>query len=293
MSSLFENIERIATAKEEIRQSIINKGVEVSDDLKIEDYSSKIDLITAGGGGEDWKLTDLRYVAYFNKSAIDNIENIINLVDFDAITEIESFYSAGSSTKNGVLTVDAINKILSKITHIIKLRISITGFYNISEDATIDLNLPNCTDLYDSFNNLANYGYGGMLTFDFHGSTKEVTSWGNAFYGYSSWTPIVDGFLNVAFDKMTSLNSAFQRHPKATRLTFDGSFGGSSTTSSLTLNLSSWTSLTVDAFLETMTTISENTNGNTRIFKLPSALYKSLTDEILLLAADKGYTISA
>ena len=43
MSSLFENIERIATAKEEIRQSIINKGVEVSDDLKIEDYSSKID----------------------------------------------------------------------------------------------------------------------------------------------------------------------------------------------------------------------------------------------------------
>ena len=88
-------------------------------------------------------------------------------------------------------------------------------------------------------------------------------------------------------------NSGFKGNSQITRFTFDGSFGGLSTVATATLDISTWTSLTTEAFLETMQTISVNTNGNTRIFKLPAALYDSLTDEILDLADEKGYTLSS
>jgi hypothetical protein len=56
--SIATELNRIITAKEEIRQSIESKGVNVGVDLKINDYSSKIDEITSGGGGweqpTDW-----------------------------------------------------------------------------------------------------------------------------------------------------------------------------------------------------------------------------------------------
>ena len=384
MATLRENALRIRDAKEKIRQSIINKGVDVEEDVKIEEYSLAIDSISTGpetgtysievyirvdneligegvnfnvigtdgtstaatsrsggylfltlnynvgydvqpaeedkyfaeshiliyhtkdegdyfatdyyfttaGGSEEWKLTDANYVAYYNKSAIENINNIVKYIDFDSINGIEYFYTAGTSVNSyGSLNANDAKELLSKITHVTKLRNSFTGLYTIPEDITIDVNLPNCSDLAGSFNSLARYSGEGQITFDLHGSTGKISSW-NIFSTYSAWHPAVKGILNINMDRLWS-NSGFKGNSQITRFTFDGSFGGLSTVATATLDISTWTSLTTEAFLETMQTISVNTNGNTRIFKLPAALYDSLTDEILDLADEKGYTLSS
>lgn len=384
MATLRENALRIRDAKEKIRQSIINKGVDVEENVKIEEYSLAIDSISTGpeegtysievyirvdneligegvnfnvigtdgtstaatsrsggylfltlnynvgydvqpaeedkyfaeshiliyhtkdegdyfatdyyfttaGGSEEWKLTNANYVAYYNKPAIENINNIVKYIDFDSINEIEYFYTAGTTVnKYGSLNANDAKELLSKITHVTKLRNSFTGLYTIPEDITIDVNLPNCSDMAGSFSSLARYSGKGQITFDFHGSTGKISSW-NILYAYSAWRPAVKAVLNVNMDKVTGI-SGMQGHTEATRLTFDGSLSNLSTNPSVTLDISTWTSLSVDAFLETMTTISANTSGLTRIFKLSAVLYDSLTDEILDLADEKGYTLSS
>ena len=47
--SIATEIERLKIAKADIKQSIINKGVAVSDDDSISTYASKIDSIKSGG----------------------------------------------------------------------------------------------------------------------------------------------------------------------------------------------------------------------------------------------------
>lgn len=47
-------IERLLKAKNDIAQSIIDKGVDVPSDIRIDEYSSLIDKIEQGGGGERW-----------------------------------------------------------------------------------------------------------------------------------------------------------------------------------------------------------------------------------------------
>lgn len=51
MSTITENIERILGAKKSIKQSIINKGVNVPDNARIDEYNAYIDTIEQGGGG--------------------------------------------------------------------------------------------------------------------------------------------------------------------------------------------------------------------------------------------------
>ena len=148
--------------------------------------------------------------------------------------------------------------------------------------------------MYDTFAYiyLANGSGSGRIIFDFNGSTNKVRDWRSCLSKYSSGANIIKEILNINMDSVTLSTDTFY-NSQFTRLTFDGSFGGLSTTSSLTINLSSNNNLTLEAFLETMQTISANTNGKTRIIKLPSSLYNSLTDEILDLADVKGYTLSS
>lgn len=50
--TITENINRIKQAKEDIKEAIIAKGVEVSDDVRIDGYAEKIGEIKQGGGGQ-------------------------------------------------------------------------------------------------------------------------------------------------------------------------------------------------------------------------------------------------
>jgi hypothetical protein len=273
--------------------NVIRTKTGKSEKIATQDMPAEIENIQTGGGSEeDWKLTDVNYVAYYNKSVIENINNIVKHIDFDSINGIEYFYTSGTTVNSyGSLNANDAKELLSKITHVTKLRNSFTGLYTIPEDITIDVNLQNCSDIAGSFNSLARYSGEGQITFDFHGSTGKISAW-NILSTYSAWGKAVKAVLNINMDKVTSI-SGMKGHSEATRLTFDGSLSNLSTNPSITLDISTWTSLSVDAFLETMTTISANTSGFTRIFKLPAALYNSLTDEIFDLADEKGYTLSS
>lgn len=50
--TITENINRIKQAKEDIKEAIIAKGVEVADDVRIDGYAEKIGEIKQGGGGQ-------------------------------------------------------------------------------------------------------------------------------------------------------------------------------------------------------------------------------------------------
>ena len=49
MATITDNIDRIKQAKEDIKEAIIAKGVEVADDVRIDGYAEKIGEIQQGG----------------------------------------------------------------------------------------------------------------------------------------------------------------------------------------------------------------------------------------------------
>lgn len=57
MSTIAENLERILGAKNSIKQSIIDKGVDVPDDARIDEYNAYIDTIQQGGESIDYPIT--------------------------------------------------------------------------------------------------------------------------------------------------------------------------------------------------------------------------------------------
>ena len=54
--TITENINRIKQAKEDIKDAIIAKGVEVADDVRIDGYAAKIVEIQQGGGGSQFAI---------------------------------------------------------------------------------------------------------------------------------------------------------------------------------------------------------------------------------------------
>lgn len=57
MATLFGEIERIAADKQAIKAAIENRGVEVGDDVSLDDYAALIEQIPVGGGGDYGTIT--------------------------------------------------------------------------------------------------------------------------------------------------------------------------------------------------------------------------------------------
>lgn len=69
-----DKLSYLLETKENIKQAILNKGVEVTDSDTFRSYASKIALITAGGGGEE----DLSVELAAQDAAITELEEIAN-----------------------------------------------------------------------------------------------------------------------------------------------------------------------------------------------------------------------
>ena len=278
-----------------------------SEKIATQDMPAEIENIQTGGGSEEWTpITDWSYI-FWATALMDNAEKILpHLAD---PTNIEGFARLATSKYYNVSfdLLDLFSKInFSKVTsaynayQYIMLPIKTED----AQDINLDIDFSNATNLSNFLGNF-NYTQSSSeyakiqkinLTIDFGGSTGNVTNFNAFLVNTTSQTLPVLQVLNLNMQKCSNSSSMLNTSsatPTLKRLTFAGSFGGSSTTNSLTLNLSTQNSLTVEAFLETMTTISENTNGKTRIFKLSAELYNSLTDEIFDLADEKGYTLSS
>lgn len=273
--------------------------------ISTQDMPAEIESIETGGGSgsEDWTIEDLTYM--FNQfSGFEEIDNILKHCSTTP-TSLNHFADLSAITyKKGVYSlIDFLNKIdFSKCTDMTYSFNSMV-FPKISDEVmtiNINLDLSNIKSLnyfFGSFNRLYSSSYLSAaqktkFIMDFNGSTGNVTNFSYGLRSSSADTGTVE-ILNINMNKASNVTATMDSQAGLTRLTFKGSFGGNSTSSSLTLELQNSKKLTVDAFLETMQTISTNTNGRTRVFKLPSALYESLTDEIWDLADEKGYTIAS
>ena len=276
--------------------------------IATQDMPAEIESITTGGSDEWEKITDWSHI-FRDFSLMNNFKNIIKLLDTP--TDMEYFASISNSQKLEE-SFDLID--LMKKYNFSDVKLAGHAFEAIvlplktekAQDINLNLDFSNATSLsyflsginYPNSHDVTEYKKIEKinLTVDFNGTTGKVTDFSYLLRNTTSYTVPELNVLNINMQKCTGTSNMLRclsNAPTLKRFTFMGSFGGSSTTSSLTLDLSTQSALTVEAFLETMTTISANTNGKTRIFKLPSALYNALTDEILDLADEKGYTLSS
>lgn len=132
------------------------------------------------------------------------------------------------------------------------------------------------------------------LVYDFKDvDLSSCTNFSNTFYGTGKAWGFYGNVLNIDMSSVTTISTGtFQNTDNLKRLTFKGSFGGNSTTSSLTLTLSQ-TGLDKNAIIELFESIKENVNGKTRTIKINSSIYNELTEDEIAIVTDKGYTISA
>lgn len=252
----------------------------------------------AGGGGEDWKFKSIQglfgYYKTDNTSNIDIFYDIAKHIDIQATPNMYYFIGRNSGA---YATQYLTNEIFAYIVNnYLPYATKIEGIFdfnaaNVSGDYEIDLS--NCTTMASAFSRWFDYyKNGNIITLNFNGTTKNVTSFNSTFRGQSGHTQLIKEITNINLDKVTDVSFMFYNANALLKLTFQGSFGGLSTSSSLTLDLTE-TILEHDAIIETFTTIGENTNAKTRIIELSSDLYSTLTEDEIAIATNKGYTITS
>ena len=301
----FEIIDLIKSKINDIKVSIINKGVNVPTNSKLEDIPTLINSIEAGGGGsEDWKIDCASY--FFGETAgnKDNKENFNNIIKHIYKPTNLTYFCENKSVTTGWLTKEIMDKIINlDLSECTNLSYGFTFNGNIL-DGNFNFNLDKCTNLSYCFRGLTkgqvqlNSDEGIIL--NFNGSTGNVTNAAYAFVGYttSSYSKgsKIREIKNLNLDKVTSCNYIVGYNENLRRFTFDGSFGGKSTTATLTLDFTYGMNgdcvLEHDSIVEMFNSVSLNTNGKTRIFKLSQSVYESLSEDELAIATSKGYTVS-
>lgn len=316
MNTLIENIERIQLGKERLKTSIENKNVIVPEGMLIDNYYSLVDQIQ-GGTGENWIITDCSYM-FCKNARIDVFDNLLPHLSTQPIF-INNMFEGTQSKPMNFEYIDRYlaiadfsqctkvdnwcfySKINDTVDKIINLNFPIitNGNYLFADiiitnpiTVTVNVNTPNITSLSGGFqyvginSNLVNF----TAIIDLQGSTGNVTDFNYAFSGLSNGTINI---RNVNMDRATRTSYILNISSGVKQFTFSGSFGGLSTTSSLTLDMTRCTSFTLEALTEMLESVSINESGRTRIFKLPSALYNILTDDIWDLADEKLYDIAS
>lgn len=83
--SILKNIARIKTAKEEIKNALIEKGVKVSDEDKLDSYAIKIMEIKGDDSNNNYGITKKRfvdqYIDYTNVISINIQEGVYELIE--------------------------------------------------------------------------------------------------------------------------------------------------------------------------------------------------------------------
>ena len=301
----FEIIDLIKSKINDIKVSITNKGVNVPTNSKLEDIPNLINSIEAGGGGsEDWKINCAAYLFGETAGNKDNKENFNNIIKHIYKPTNLTYFCENKSVTTGWLTKEIMNKIINlDLSECTNLSYCFT-FNGTILDGNFTFNLDSCSNLSYAFRSWTKgqkqLEDGEGVVLDFNGSTGNVTNASYAFVGYttssySKGSKIIE-VKNLNLDKVTTCNYIVGYNENLRRFTFDGSFGGKSTTATLTLDftygMNGGCVLDHDAIVEMFNSVSTNTNGKTRIFKLSQEVYESLTSDELSIATSKGYTVS-
>ena len=293
--ALLEKLQDIKIIKDEIKNSIENKGVDTTN-AAFADYPELIESIQSGGGSEDWRFSGVTYL-------FDYLDNYDNTLAFDEI--IKHFpeqptslkYTFRSNFSDPWITNEQFKKITElDLTQCKALNYAFQGL-GFELYGKYDLYLPNCTDMSSAFymwkSNRSGYtNPNGQVSLDFHGTTGKVAMFSSCFGSNgSSYLSNFGEILNINMDSCINCSSIVT-YSNVTRFTFAGSLGSLSTSSSLTLDLSS-TKMDYVGVLETFNTISENTSEKTRTIRVKSQIYDVLTEDDFAIATNKGYTITS
>lgn len=264
---------------------------------KLEQIKTLVENGAGGGSSEDFVIEDCRYL-FYEGVRTDMLSKLYkNLKPTNAANMFGAGTNAASSTTQEELNY--INKIdFSDCTNMNNFLQRVT-YNNFPTELVLDL--PKCTHM-DSFM----YGYAGTRNLKklILKNTSKVQDWDNALYtGFNnanenSQKKIEE--LELDMSACTSCSNfihnttnSYSNCPYLTKIVFTGSFGGNSTTSTLTLNLSKLEGMTKDSFVAMFESLGTNTNKKTRIIQISSTIYDTMSEDELAIATNKGYTITS
>ena len=290
----FQIIDLIKSKINDIKASIVNKGVDVPSDAKLENIPELIESIETGGGGEEYVIDDASYLFY--ECSRTNLFSIFK--NHFALTNCRDMFASSANHSDNVITTEDINDLdLTNVTSCYNM-FKNSHHFKVTGDLVFDI--PKCTTLY-----YFAYGYGlsDATSITFLNSNK-VTNFQQIFYsGFNKEADAQNKAMTILrwdMSACTNCNNVFcaASHTYSgckflnTIDFMGGSFGGNSTTSSLTLDLSKLESMTKESFINMFNSLGTNKNGKTRIFKINQTIYESMSEEELGIATGKGYTVS-
>lgn len=212
MGTTADKLNKLLETKANIKQAIIDKGVDIPDDTKFADYPSKIADIASGDDpvGPFYKQltnngTNYNYLFYY-KTISDS--SFIEPLDTSNVTNMNFSFSNFSSSSS----LDLSNWDISKVT----------TFQNMFNNAKIpELNLTNwdtskITSFYSFFSDANITTITGLDSFD----TSNVTNMYQMFGGCKVTS--LEGISNWDISKVTSMDGTFEKCINLTTLDISG-----------------------------------------------------------------------
>lgn len=272
MATIEENLTLLKNTKSSIRQSIINKGVEVSDSDSFASYSSKIDEISTGGSGTIPVVgTDI--LVFNNNNPNINFSNY----NFNNITAYNQFGNTSATTIGNVTTIT--NYAFSKWNHISNIDINFTNltdgkdmFYE-SSIVTFSGSLPKLNTAENMFSRCSN-----LQTFNSNMPLIELTD--SMFYECSNLQTFISDLSSL-----TSANQMFYGCTSLTNITLSGTLNCDD------FNISYSTNLTVDSLMSVINALVDLSSESSKTLILGSANLAKLTDEQKAVATNKNWVL--
>lgn len=299
--SIISEVERLETAKQNIKESIINKSVLVPDSASISEYSTYINQISTGA---KLSINDLSYMFYKN-SRVSELNKLLSSINEPTKTDyMFSEYTAEYDQDQIIDNIDFSNTLSMR-----SMYEKFSGIKNSETITSLDftgIDTSSCTDMSYMFADADNLN---LLTVPF--DTSSVTTMERMFYSMRNLVSIdltsfdtksvtnMDFFL-ASSDKLTTCyNFSCENEPglgsyvmgaNVVTLTYKSGcgFGQYSNADRLTLNLANCSKLDYNTFANS---IAPNTTGLTRIIDFNSGVFNRLTAEQKAILTDKNYTI--
>ena len=191
--SIQTQIDRLNKAKSDLKTSITNKGVAVSDDALISDYPALVDSIQTGGGGNVFDASLGGKLAYSKFETLP-----YNIINTSQVTDMSYFFSNnGSLTSLDLSNFDTSNAI------------DMSGmFFNISSYRFTSLDLSNFNtskvkSMYNMFGSCSGLASLDLSSFD----TSKVKNMSNMFNSCRG-LPSLD-LNNFDTSQVTNMSSMF------------------------------------------------------------------------------------
>ena len=325
-----DKLQKLLETKEAIRNAIVNKGVEVGEDVVFADYPNKISEIEAGsGGGETYEHPDFyelrttNGISYkglffgyngtkldltsFDTGKVNNMSYMfyycfvleqVNVSSFNTskVTSMQNmFYSCSKIT-----SLDLSNFDTSQVNDMSYM------FYNCSGLTSLDLSnfdTNNVTSLSNMFQNCTKLTSLDLSNFD----TSNVTTMNYMFSGRSSLTSLDVSSFNTS--KVTSLSNMFNDCKLLASLdlsnwdvskvtSFSSAFYNCTALTDLqapknisaALDVSKCTNLTHDSLMSIINNLA--TVSSSKKLTLGSTNLAKLTDEEKAIATSKNWTLA-